>query len=314
MSFSWASEVIEFFGAPGEFPSVHRPVGDVATRRSTMEPVHAMIDAAQPRPDDVVVKDFETTAGDGAKLLLRWYVKEGAQPGAAVLFLHGGGMILSSVSLYDGTVSRYVSSSGVPFLSVEYRLAPEYPHPTPVEDAYAGLTWLTEHAGELGVDPARIAVMGDSGGGGMAAGLALLARDRSGPAIAKQILLYPMLDDRTTTPDPALAGLATWSYEDNATAWQALLGPACGGPDVSPYAAPARLKDATGMPPLYMEALELDILRDEDIDYARRTAAAGVSTELHVHPSIPHAFEAIAFDTAVARRMKADRVRVLKGL
>jgi acetyl esterase/lipase len=280
-----------------------------------VDAVHAELDVAQPVPEDVVIKDFETApAADGAKLLLRWYRKEGAEPGSAVLFLHGSGMIASSVTLYDGTVSRYVSSSGVPFLSVEYRLAPEHPHPNPVEDAYAGLTWLAEHAEELGVDPARIAVMGDSGVGGVAAGLALLARDRGGPAIAKQVLLYPMLDDRTTTPDPALAGFTTWSYDDNATGWQALLGDACGGPDVSPYAAPARMKDAAGMPPLYMEALELDIFRDEDIDYVRRTAAAGVSTELHVHPSVPHAFEAIAFDTTVAQLMKADRIRVLRAL
>ncbi|MFD3519090.1 alpha/beta hydrolase [Streptomyces sp. NPDC058653] len=316
MSFSWDPEVLaaaaELFGGPVEIAAA--PVGDVATRRAVVDTVHAQLDVAQPVPDDVTIRDFETTAGDGTKLLLRWYAKEGARPGSAVLFLHGSGMIASGVALYDGTVSRFVSSSGVPFLSVEYRLAPEHPHPTPVEDAYAGLVWLAEHAEELGVDPARLAVMGDSGGGGVAAGLALLARDRSGPPIARQILLYPMLDDRTTSPDPALAGLVTWSYEDNITGWQALLGDARGGPDVSPYAAPARMRDAAGMPSLYMEALELDIFRDEDIDYARRTAAAGVPAELHVHPSVPHAFETIAFDSAVARRMKADRVRVLRAL
>ncbi|MFJ2649899.1 alpha/beta hydrolase [Streptomyces sp. NPDC087420] len=279
-----------------------------------IDAAHARIDVAQPVPDDVVVKDFEVTAGDGARLLLRWYAKEGTNPGSAVLFLHGSGMICSSVGLYNGTVSRFVSNSGVPFLSVEYRLAPEYPHPTPVEDAFTGLAWLTEHAEELGIDPARIAVMGDSGGGGVAAGLALLARDRQGPTIARQILLYPMLDDRNTTPDPALEGLITWSYDDNITGWGALLGDARGGADVSPYAAPARMTDATGMPPLYMEALELDIFRDEDVKYAQRTAAAGVNTELHLHPSVPHAFETVAFNTSVARRMKADRIRVLKSL
>lgn len=316
MSFSLDPEVAaataRFFGEGAEL--VPLPVGDVASRRALLEAVHARIDVAQPVPDDVVSRDFEISAADGAKLLLRWYAKDGAAPGSAVLFLHGSGMILSSVALYDGTVARYVSSTGVPFLSVEYRLAPEFPHPTPVEDGYAGLTWLAEHARELGADPARIAVMGDSGGGGVAAGLALLARDRGGPAIARQILLYPMLDDRTTTPDPALAGFTTWSYEDNATAWRALLGAACGGADVSPYAAPARMTNATAMPPLYLEALELDIFRNEDIEYARRTAAAGVSTELHVHPAVPHAFETIAYDSAVARRMRADRSRVLSAL
>jgi acetyl esterase/lipase len=315
MAFFLDPEVVEatvrFFG--NDVKVTPLPVGDIDNRRMLIEAVHARTDAAQQMPNDVVIKDFETTATDGAKLLLRWYTKQGTTPGSAVLFLHGSGMILSSVALYDGTVARYVSATGVPFLSLDYRLAPEFPHPMPVEDSFAGLTWLAQHADELGVDPARIAVMGDSGGG-VAAGLALLARDRGGPSIARQILLYPMLDDRTTTPDPELAGFITWHYADNATGWQALLGEACGGPDVSPYAAPAPMADAKGLPPLYMEALELDIFRNEDIEYARRTAAAGVSTELHLYPSVPHGFETVAFESAVARRMMADRIRVLQTL
>ena len=159
------------------------------------------------------------TAADGAKLLLRWYTKAGSQPGSAVYYVHGGGMILSNVEIYDGPVARYVSASGVPFLAVEYRYAPEFPHPVPVEDCYAGLQWMVEHAGELGIDPARIAVMGDSGGGGVGGGLVILARDRGGPAIAKQILIYPMLDDRNTTPDARLVPFVTWSYDDNVTGW-----------------------------------------------------------------------------------------------
>jgi acetyl esterase/lipase len=125
--------------------------------------------------------------------------------GPAVLYLHGGGMISGSVAIYDGPVSHYVSNSGVSMLAVDYRLAPEHPYPVPVEDCYAGLRWLAEHADELGVDPARIAVMGDSAGGGLAAAVALLARDRGGPELAAQILIYPMLDDRNTAPDPEIA-------------------------------------------------------------------------------------------------------------
>ena len=117
-------------------------------------------------------------------------------------------MILSNIGLYDGIVARYVSASDVPMLSVEYRYAPEYPGLTPVEDSYVALRWLSDHAAELGVDPGRIAVMGDSAGGGIAAGLALLARDRGGPSLAQQILIYPMLDDRTAVPDPELVPFA----------------------------------------------------------------------------------------------------------
>jgi acetyl esterase/lipase len=146
-------------------------------------------------------------------------------------------MIMGSVAGYDRLVAGYVADSGVPFLSVDYRVAPEHPHPAPVEDAYAGLAWLLEHADELGVDPTRVAVMGDSGGGGLAAGVALLARDR-GLALARQVLVYPMLDDRTTVPDPELVPFAAWSYDDNYTGWHALLGDTVGGPDVPATAAP----------------------------------------------------------------------------
>jgi acetyl esterase/lipase len=130
-------------------------------------------------------------------------------------------MISGSVAIYDGPVSHYVSNSGVSMLAVDYRLAPEHPYPVPVEDCYAGLRWLAEHADELGVDPARIAVMGDSAGGGLAAAVALLARDRGGPDLAAQMLIYPMLDDRNTAPDPEIAPFAVWSYDDNITGWGA---------------------------------------------------------------------------------------------
>src|SRR5580700_1036088 len=161
--------------------------------------------SAKPMPTDVKSTDFHTAAVDGADVLLRWYATDDATLGPAVLYLHGGGMISGSVAIYDGPVSRYVSDSGVSMLAVDYRLAPEHPYPVPVEDCYAGLRWLAEHADELGVDPARIAVVGDSAGGGLAAAVALLARDQGGPDLAAQILIYPMLDDRNTTPDPEIA-------------------------------------------------------------------------------------------------------------
>jgi acetyl esterase/lipase len=245
---------------------------------------------------------------------LRWYAKSGAAPGPAALYLHGGGMILGSVALYDGPVARYVSASGVPMLSVDYRLAPEHPHPVPVNDAYAGLVWLSEHATELGVDPGRIAVMGDSAGGGIGAAVALMARDRSGPALAGQILVYPMLDDRTTVPDPELAPFVTWNYDDNLTGWTALLGDQIGGPDVSPYAAPARAADLARLPPTYLEVGQLDLFRDEDLAYARRLGDAGVDVEFHLHPGVPHEFDTYGWDTDVARRAVADRLRVLGSL
>jgi acetyl esterase/lipase len=287
------------------------PVGDVTTRRVALEAMMAQTAALQPTPTDVTATDFFAPAENGAKILLRWYAKTGAAPGPAAVYLHGGGMILGSVALYDGPVARYVSATGVPMLAVDYRLAPEHPHPTPVEDAYTGLRWLHDHAAELGVDPARIAVMGDSAGGGLAAAVALLARDRGGPALARQILVFPMLDDRTTTPDPELAPFVTWSYEDNLTGWTALLGDRAGHPGVPPYAAPARATDLAGLPPAYVEVGQLDVFRDEDLTYAQRLGAAGVDVEFHLHPGVPHEFDTYAWDTDVARRALRDRHRVL---
>jgi acetyl esterase/lipase len=289
-------------------------VGDVDSRRPVLEAIMAETAAAQPTPTDVKATDHHATAADGSEILLRWYVKEGGSAGPAVLYLHGGGMISGSLAVYDGPVSRYVSSSAVPMLAVEYRLAPEHPYPTPVEDCYTGLLWLVEHAAELNVDPARIAVMGDSAGGGLAAAIALMSRDRGGPALAHQILIYPMLDDRNTSPDPEIAPFAVWSYDDNITGWAALLGDAVGGASVSPYAAPARAIDLSGLPPCYLEVGQLDIFRDEDLDYAQRLSGAGVTVEFHLRPGVPHEFETYAFATDIARRSVRDRLRVLDSI
>jgi acetyl esterase/lipase len=288
------------------------PRDDWKALRANIEHSLSIMDARTPERADVTRMDHRIRSYDGAEVVARWYVPTGGGDGSAAVFLHGGGMIAGTVALHDRLIAGYAGDSGVPLLAVDYRRAPEDPHPAPVEDCYAGLAWLTEHAAELGVDAGRIAVMGESGGGGLAAGTALLARDRSLP-VARQILVYPMLDDRTTTDDPALAPFLGWSADDNYTGWHALLGDAAGGPEVSSYAAPARASDLSGLPPSYVEVGELDLFRDESVDYARRIAAAGASVELHVHPGCPHGFELIAPDSAVARRARADRLRVLKG-
>ena len=271
-------------------------------------------------PTDVEVRRFDLTASDGAVLPLTWYepTTEGRTASAALLYLHGGGMIMSleqTAPVYDVAVPQYVSRSGVPALVVDYRVAPEHPHPTPVEDCFAALQWLETHAAELNVDPTRLAVGGDSAGGGLAAGVALLARDRSGPQLALQLLIYPMLDDRTVVPDPQLPPeFLVWNYDDNVTGWGALLRGASGGADVSPYAAPARATDLTGLPPAYIDVGDLDIFRDEDVDYARRLLAAGVPTELHVFPGCPHGFEMMAGDLPASRQALDNRVRRLAAL
>lgn len=285
--------------------------GDVASRRAIFDKMQLRMFEQLPLRGDVIIKEYETTAEDGAKISLRWYSKGETSPGSAVLYAHGSGMIASKMEIYDRPVAQYVAATGVPFLSVAYRKAPEFPAPIPVTDCYAGLLWLASNAPELGVDPNRIAVMGDSGGGGIAASVAIYARDHQGPSIARQVLIYPMLDDRNTTPDPRFTTWIPWSYDDNITGWGALLGPAAGGPDVSPYGAAARLEDFSGLPPAYIEVGELDIFRDECIEYAQRLYAAGISTELHVLPGAPHAFEAFVPTAGIAQRAGESRHRVL---
>jgi acetyl esterase/lipase len=312
MSFAFDPEIELVMLAQGGVQIAPPPPGDWKALRESVEPIMAALRDATPSPLDVVSRDHEAVARDGSRIPLRWYAKQGSS-GPAVLYVHGGGMILGSIELYDRVVAGYVAATGVPMLSVDYRLAPEHPHPTPVEDCFAALDWLIEHAASLGVDPARIAVMGDSAGGGLAAGVALLARDR-GRSLARQVLVYPMLDDRNVTPDPALVPFAAWTYDFNLTGWTALLGDAVGGPAVPSSAAPARAADLRGVAPAYIEVGELDIFRDEDIDYARRIAAAGISVELHVHAGAPHGFERLAPASRVATRAMADRQRVLSSL
>jgi acetyl esterase/lipase len=195
-------------------------------------------------------------------------------------------------------------------VSVDYRLAPENPFPAGLEDCYAALVWLHEHAGDLGVDAGRIAINGGSAGGGLAAGLALLARDRGGPAICFQYLGIPELDDRLDTPSmQRFHDTPMWSRGAAEKSWEWYLGDAHGTDDISPYAAPARATDLAGLPPAYISTMEFDPLRDEGIHYALKLLAAGVSVELHSFPGTFHG-SSIVVTAAVNQREAAERMTV----
>ncbi|MCH9666309.1 MAG: alpha/beta hydrolase [Actinomycetia bacterium] len=310
------AELLPLMAAAGS--TERPPVGDVESRRANGHRMFDLALATVTAAEGVEVSRHRVSAADGFELEARWYRPAGADThGGAVLYLHGGGMIMGLEHMgriFDVVLREYVAASGVPMLLVDYRVAPEHPHPTPVEDCYAALQWLVHNASALGVDPNRVAVMGDSAGGGLAAGLALMARDRGGPALRQQILIYPMLDDRTTTPDPDLPPFVTWDYADNRTGWGALLGERSGTEAISAYAAPARAQDLSGLPDTYIDVGDLDIFRDEDIEYARRLSAAGVPTELHLFPGCPHAFDGLARGAAVSRRAMVGRVRRLNAL
>lgn len=287
--------------------------GDWKALRDRGNAMHAVWAAAAPPYPGVEIKSYFTQSIDGAKIEIRWYEKKGAQPGSAVVYAHGGGMILSDVDKYDSVVAAYVDATGVPFLSVNYRLAPESHGTMLAGDVFAGLTWLVEHALELGLDLGRVAIMGDSAGGGIAASVAILARDRN-VNLAKQILIFPMLDDRNMGPNPSLEPFLTWTYDNNFTGWSAVLGEDIGSENVSPIVAPARLKDFRGLAAAYIEVGELDIFRDEAVAYGQRLALANVPVELHVHSGAPHGFERFAPSSKLAMRAMEDRMRVIASI
>ena len=227
----------------------------------------------------------------------------GARP--CVYWMHGGGFVLGTYLNDDLRFDDWCVRFDCVGVSVEYRLAPETPYPGPLEDAYTGLAWVHANATALGVDPDRIGLAGASAGAGLAAGVALAARDRGEVPVAFQFLIYPMLDDRMINPSTQWP-VPVWNPGSNRYGWKSYLGELFDTEDVPSYAAPARATDLAGLPSTYILVGTLDAFLDEDIVYAQRLNHAGVPAELHVYPGAPHGFELFAPDTALARRATAD--------
>ena len=295
----------------GEAPPIER--GDWRALRERANTNLAFLATLNPPVSGAVsVQPLQITVDDGTDIAARWYKRSNERPGSAVVYAHGGGMIAGNLDVYDAVVAEYVAATGVPFLSVAYRLAPEAQGPRPARDVFAAVQWLSDLASELGVEPNRIAVMGDSGGGGVAASAAIIARDL-GVGLARQILIYPMLDDRTLDAG-AVAPFLTWTSDMNFTGWSARLGEQFGADGVLPASAPARLTNFRGLAPAYIEVGDLDIFRSESVSYAQQLAAADVPIELHVHPGAPHGFERFAPASQLAQRAMHDRKRAIRSL
>lgn len=282
---------------------------DINTARAG---INAMMDAMEspPLPEGMTIEDHMVPGhleGD-PDVLVRTYRPAGLDNNAPALFwMHGGGMVLLSVDNDDASCARRAVETNCVVASVEYRLAPETQAPGLVNDCYAGLKWLAESAGDLGIDPDRIAVGGASAGGGLAAGLALMARDQGGPNICFQFLVYPMLDHRNTTrSSQAIVDPRVWNRPSNLDAWKAYLGDNHGTDNISIYASPSIAPDLAGLPPAYINCGDLDMFCDEDIDYAKALMAAGVPVELHIYPGAFHGSNGFATESPLSQRWMAD--------
>ncbi|MFN2323456.1 MAG: alpha/beta hydrolase [Trueperaceae bacterium] len=248
-----------------------------------------------------------------AGVRVRVYRPEAGASGGALLWLHGGGLIVGRPSMDDGRCVAWARDLGLVVVSVDYRLAPEHPFPAALDDAHAAWTWLQGAAAALGVDPERVAVGGGSAGGGLAACLTQRLRDEGGAQPAAQLLVYPMLDDRTAARrELDGAGHRVWTNRSNRAGWSAYLGGAPGAADVPMHAAAARSADLAGLPPAWIGVGALDLFLDEDRAYAARLAAAGVPTEVDEVPGAPHGFDALAPDVPLAQAFVARQTAFLR--
>lgn len=297
----------------GTFPSFGPGSGSLAAfRKNLSEGFQQLLPAPTVAPQELQLSSVEGTV---RALLFRPSLAVAGAP--AIVYLHGGGMVAGTADMMNGASAQLAEQAGAVVLAVDYRLAPETPFPGGLEDCYAGLMWLFSNATELGVDAGRISVMGDSGGGGLAAGLALLARDRGMPPLRSQILLYPMLDLRTGSntgmADNPNTGEFVWTRGQNVLAWQAVRG----GQHLSErelgYMSPALAVDLGGLPPTYILAGSMDLFVDEDIIYAQRLLRAGVPVDLTLCAGAVHGFDRLpgALGERAAKDIQAALLRLL---
>ena len=286
-------------------------IANVVAARASLDEMSARlstpIDESTLKVDDFSIAGFEGESTVTVRVF-RSRLASGAAP--ALLYIHGGGFVVGSVLAEQENAVAIATTLDLVVVSVEYRLAPEHPFPAALHDCFAALSWLSQHADELGVDAARVGLYGSSAGGGLAAALALYCRDHGGPPICFQFLAIPVLDDRLQTQSmQAFVDTPQWNRPSAELSWAYYLGSP--GSDASPYAAPARADDLHGLPPAYVSTMEFDPLRDEGILYALALLDAGVTVELHSYPGTFHGSTSVR-TAAVSQRIIDEQMHVLR--
>ena len=286
-------------------------IPDIVARRAAMSASRAAVPKADFPHLDVTEHTYAGPAGD---LTLRLYrPKSAPAKGPGLIYIHGGGMIMGDLDSQDENMREASTALDMPIASIDYRKAPEHPYPAAPEDCYAGVCWVFEQAAELGMDTDNIGLMGASAGGGLALAVALMLRDRGGPKLNYLLPIYPMIDDRNQTPSSFdITDPRVWSRDANHAGWNAYLAGRAGEADVSPYAAPARVEDASGLPPAYIVVGDLDLFVDENVEYATKLRRAGVPVELHVYPGAFHGSNNFVYWSELSKRWKADEVDALR--
>ncbi|AKR49327.1 MULTISPECIES: alpha/beta hydrolase [Acetobacter] len=296
------------------FPSFNPEQDDLMEfRRSLVEGTTALLNSGAVKYEERLIPGPD--AAPDVRVIL-FHPPKTSRTTSAILYVHGGGMIAGTPDMQAGMLDRLASETGTLIVSVDYRLAPETPFPGGLEDVYAALVWLHESAGELGINSERIMVMGDSGGGCLAAATALLARDRGKIKLHAQVLIYPMLDLRTGSTDAPsddpTTGEFVWTRAQNQHAWSAVRGELADDDPQFGYLSPAFMRDLSGLPPTFIITGALDLFRDEDITFAQRLWKASVPTELIVYANEVHAFDLLP--SSLGKRVRHDVLEAVRRL
>ncbi|MFK7920185.1 MAG: alpha/beta hydrolase [Ilumatobacter sp.] len=285
-------------------PPTLMDMSDIPAARAQLNGLLAAMPSPELPPEVTVTEAFVPSLDGAPDVRVKVYTPAGLAPGAgALLWIHGGGMVMLGADEDDAQSAFRAVAGGYIVVSVDYRLAPETPAPGLVDDCYAALVWTAANAEQLGISPDRLMIGGASAGGGLAAGTVLRARDEQGPALAGQLLVFPMLDHRNETPSShAIQDLRVWNRAGNIAAWEAYLG----GEAPTAYSSPAIADDLSGLPPAHINVGTFDMFLDEDIAYASALNRAGTSCELHVYPGAFHASVGFLPDHPTSVRWKAD--------